>query len=361
MRILYITRKYPPSIGGMQRLSHQLVTHLSAYAKVHAITWGGHQRWLPWFLVRALVQGWRLAREVDILHAGDPLVAPVVALLAARHRKPSVVNIHGLDLTFSFPGYQAFIPRLLRYFTRVVCISRMVYDEAIRRGLPPERCRIIHPGLDMPVALPAREAARAFVTTRWGVSLAGRQLWLTVGRLIPRKGIVWFCAQVLPRLQDADGWVYLVAGEGPEGRRLRDEIARHGLADRVILLGRVSDAELRQLYVGADAFIMPNIPQPNDREGFGLVAIEAAAHGTPVLAAWVDGVQEAIIEGRSGYLLPARDAVAWAAFLRRCLAQPSLLEELRSSAPLAVAEHFSWDKIASRYMEVFREALNDTR
>lgn len=359
MRILFVTRKYPPSIGGMQRLSYQLVMRLSAYADVHAITWGGSQRWLPWFLLYALVKGHQLARNVDILHAGDPLVAPVVALLAACYRKPAVVNVHGLDLIFSFPGYQTLMPHLLRRFTRIVCISRAVYDQAVQRGLTPERCRVIYPGLDPPASLPPREAARAFVAMRWGVSLTGRQLWLTVGRLVPRKGIVWFCDKVLPGLRHTDDWVYLVAGEGPEEQRIREVIAAHGLSRRIVLLGRISDKELTQLYAGADAFIMPNIPQPHDCEGFGLVAIEAAAHGTPVLAARLEGIQEAVIEGKSGYLLPARDARAWITFLRRCLVQPSLLEELRSIAPLAVAERFSWEKIALRYIEVFQEAANE--
>lgn len=361
IQILFITRKYPPSIGGMQRLSYQLVTHLRAYADVHTITWGGSQRWLPWFLLRALVQGWRLARDVDVLHAGDPLVAPVVAFLAALYRKPTVVNVHGLDLTFNFPGYQALMRRLLRRFTRVVCISQMAYEEALRRGLAAERCRIIHPGLDLPIALPEREATRAAIAARFGVTLVGRQVWLTVGRLVPRKGVVWFCDEVLPRLRDSAGWLYLVAGEGPEERRLRAVIGTRGLTGRVILLGRVSDTELTQLYTAADAFIMPNIPQPHDREGFGLVAIESAAHGTPVIAARLEGIQDAVVEGESGYFLPAQDVEAWSVFLRRCLNFPQVLEDLRPRALRAVAERFGWDKMALRYIDVIHEAVDEAR
>lgn len=357
LRILCITRKYPPSVGGMQRLSYQLITHLRAHADVRAITWGKSQRWLPWFLLYALVKGWRWGRDVDVLHAGDPLVAPVVALLAARYRKPAIVNVHGLDLTFNFPGYQALMPRLLRRFTRVVCISQMTLNEALRRGLAPERCRLIYPGLEPPAVLPDRGAARTFVASRWGIELAGRQLWLTVGRLVPRKGVVWLVDEVLPRLRDVGDWLYLVAGEGPEEQRLRAALATHGLGEHVIPLGRVSDAELTQLYVAADAFLMPNIPQPHDREGFGLVAIEAAAHGTPVLAARLEGIQDAVIEGESGLLIPAQDAAAWETALRRCLAGPQGLAELRLRAPRAVMARFGWDSMSLRYMEVFQEAV----
>lgn len=359
MRVLFVSRKYPPSIGGMQRLSYQFVANVGAQAEICAITWGGSQRWLPWFLLYALIQGWRQAHKVDVLHAGDPLVAPVVALLAACYRKPSVVNVHGLDLTFNFPGYQFLMPRLLRRFTRVVCISQMTYDEALRRGLAPERCRIIYPGLEIPAALPPRKAARTYIARRFGVAVEGQRIWLTVGRLVPRKGVVWFCDKVLPRLQDTTGWLYLVAGEGPEEQRLRAVIATRGLTKRVILLGRVRDADLSHLYAAADAFIMPNIPQPHDCEGFGLVAIEAAAHGTPVLAARLEGIQDAVIEGESGYFLPAQDAEAWVTFLRRCLTSPQMLEDLRPRAPQAVAERFGWDITVQRYLEVFREAMDE--
>lgn len=359
LRILFVTRKYPPSVGGMQRLSYQLIVHLRAHAEVQAITWGGSQAWLPWFLLRALVQGWHQARGVDVLHAGDPLVALVVVLLAARYRKPAVVNVHGLDLTFNFPGYQVLLPRLLHRFTRVVCISQLTYEEALRRSLSPERCRIIYPGLELPAAVPSREAARAYIAEHLRIPLAERQLWLTVGRLVPRKGVVWFCDEVLPRLQDAADWLYLVAGEGPEERRLRTIIAGRCLGGHVIPLGRVSDADLTQLYAAADAFIMPNIPQPHDREGFGLVAIEAAGHGLPVIAARLEGIQDAVIEGESGYLLPAQNAEDWAALLRRFLASPRELEELRPRAPQAVVECFGWDKMVMRYVEVFHEAVTE--
>jgi len=359
MRVLYITRKYPPAVGGMQRLSFQLVGHLKRYTEVRAITWGRSQWLLPWFLFRALMQGLVQAREVDLLHAGDPLVAPVVWLLGRLYHLPTVVNVHGLDLTFNFPGYQAFMPRLLRRFTRVVCISEATYAEALARGLAPERCRMIHPGADLPDQLPERSLARAYIASRLGISLNQQQVWLTVGRLVPRKGAVWFCEQVLPRLREATDFVYLIVGDGPEAARVRDRVARPDLAGRVFWLGRVSDAELHQLYAGADAFIMPNIPQPHDREGFGLVAVEAAMHHLPVIAARLEGIQDAVIEGKTGYLLPPAEAPAWADFLRHCLAEPQRLESLRADARAAVVERFGWDRMAQRYLDLYREIVQE--
>jgi glycosyltransferase involved in cell wall biosynthesis len=341
----------------MQRLSYHFVKYVGKLADIHAIVWRGSQVWLPWFLLCALVQGLIQVRRTDVLHAGDPLVAPVVWLLARLYRKPAVVSVHGLDLTFGFPGYQMLIPWLLRRFTRVVCISRATYLEALNRGLLPERCRIIYPGMDIPEHIPSRAEARAYLEARLGVPLSKRQVWLTVGRLVPRKGVAWFCEKVLPELRVAGNFIYLVAGDGPEAPRLRNLVTELGLAEYVRLLGRVDDAELTFLYTGADAFIMPNIPQLYDHEGFGLVAIEAAAHGLPVIAARLEGIQDAVIEGTSGYLLPPQNVEAWMNCLRRCLVESQILERLRFCAREAVSARFRWDNIAECYLAVFREAL----
>jgi len=359
LRILFITRKFPPSVGGMERLSYQLITHLRAHVDMRAITWGRSQCLLPWFLLRALIQGLVQARDVNLIHAGDPLVAPVVLILSRLYRLPTVVNVHGLDLTFNFPGYQVLMPRLLCRFTRVVCISQTTYIEALARGIAPERCRIIHPGVNIPETLLPRAEARFLIELLLGTSLKGKQIWLTVGRLVARKGVAWFCEQVLPHLRETGGFIYLIAGDGPEASRLRAIVNALGLKGCVYLLGRVSDADLSVLYTGADAFIMPNIPQPHDLEGFGLVAVESAAYGLPVIAARLDGIQDAVIEGASGYLLPPQDARAWVAFLRRCLAEPQMLEELRSRAQDAVRERFSWDKILGHYLTLFHEVLTE--
>ncbi len=380
LSILFISRKHPPSVGGMQRLSYQLVTHMRARATVQTITCGGSQLALPLFLVAAFLRGLFLARRVQVIHAGDPLVTPVALALARLYRLPVVVTVHGLDITFNFPGYQALVPPLVRRCDHVICISAGTHADAIARGIAPERCSIIYPGLDAPAEAPSREVARARIEALLGEPIAGRTLWLTVGRLVPRKGVAWFIEHVLPRVHEAASpgesaasqgksealqgksealpFAYLVVGDGPEMPRLRALVAELGLADRVYLLGRLSDADLVQVYAGADVFIMPNIPQPNDREGFGIVAIEAAVHGLPVIGARLEGIPDAVIEGESGVLLPPGDAGAWSAFLQRTLAEPALLDDLRGCAQAAVLERFGWDRMAEAYERVFREAMS---
>ena len=83
------------------------------------------------------------------------------------------------------------------------------------------------------------------------------------------------------------------------------------MADRTHLLGAVSDAEREDLLRGADLFIQANVRVPGDMEGFGLVTIEAAVRGTPVLASGIEGIRDAVIDGETGTLLPTQDPDRW--------------------------------------------------
>lgn len=358
LRVLFITRKYPPSVGGMERLSYRLVENMRKRAEVYVIAWSRTQIGLPWFLICALIRGLRIARKVDIVHAGDPLVGLVVWFLGRLYHLPIVVNVHGLDLVFKFPFYRALVSRLLRQFSRVVCISHAVCLKSLELGLEFDQCRVIHPGIDIPKEIPGKDLAREHIETWLGKPLDRRQIWLTVGRLIPRKGVAWFCEQVLPRLQSLDRVIYLIVGTGPEAQHIREIIYRFDLANHVYLLGFVDDERLSWLYAGADAFIMPNIPQPNDMEGFGMVAIEAAVHGLPVIAARLDGIPDAVIEGESGYLLPPGDVRAWVDFLEYCLTFPPLLQNLRSRAQHMAIYRFGWDRIIESYLKLYHEIVD---
>jgi phosphatidylinositol alpha-1,6-mannosyltransferase len=117
---------------------------------------------------------------------------------------------------------------------------------------------------------------------------------------------------------------YLVAGVGAEEEPLRAAAQRLGLSDRVHLLGRVDDQAREQLLHGADLFVQPNVAVPGDMEGFGLVVVEAALRGLPVVAADLEGIKDAVVPDVTGLLLPSGDAAAWVETVTRLLVDPQL-------------------------------------
>jgi phosphatidyl-myo-inositol dimannoside synthase len=187
-----------------------------------------------------------------------------------------------------------------------------------------------------------------------GPVIRGRKVLLTVGRLIERKGVVHFLTDIMPRLlaQRTD-ICYLIVGEGPQRDLIETRIASLHLGDHVALLGRVDDDTLRAAYHVSDLFVMPNIPVQNDIEGFGLVALEAAAAGRYVVASRLDGIPEAIVPGQNGTLIDPLDSEAYVDSILDLLADDERREELGRKAREFVRDKYSWDIIARRYLQVF--------
>ncbi len=155
----------------------------------------------------------------------------------------------------------------------------------------------------------------------------------------------------MPRLPD--DVIYVVVGEGPDRETIERAAAASGVGHRVRMLGEVSRELLAAAYRSADLFAMPNVPVEGDIEGFGLVALEAAAAGLPVVASALEGIADAIQHGGNGLLVPAGDTDAWAGAVSDVLA---LSREERQAMGQAfarfTAETYAWSATAARYLNV---------
>lgn len=323
--LLFVTRKFPPSVGGMETLAASAWRALERQpVRAGLVALGGRQWWLPLFVPWAALRivAARLRRPGTVVLCGDALLQtllwPVLRLTGTRH----ATMVMGLDLTWRVAPYQWCLRRALRSARRVIAISSATADVARARGIAADRVAVLR--LAVPVPVPAvtpaeRAAARAALCERFG--LPQRTLLLvSVSRLVRRKGMRWFVEAVLPRREDAS---LLIAGSGPEHEGVAAAIAARGLAGRCRLLGAVDDATRELLLRGGDAFVQPNLPVAGDMEGFGLVAIEAAARGALVVAADLEGLKDAVLPGTTGLLLPPGDAAAWTATLAALAADPA--------------------------------------
>jgi glycosyltransferase involved in cell wall biosynthesis len=159
-------------------------------------------------------------------------------------------------------------------------------------------------------------------------------------------------ANVLPGLPD--GIALKIAGT------VWDEAERGALdADRVAHLGPLPQAELAALMAEAICVVVPNIPVDRGHfEGFGLVAVEAAAAGGVVLASRLDGLTDAVIDGETGFLLPPADAAAWIAKIGEIAAwSEAERTAFRETARRRSAEVFAWSRVARQTLAVYRSAL----
>ena len=274
---LFVTRKFPPKVGGMETFSAgvwRTVEGMSPDARL--IANGGIQWRLVWWLPVALARIAVLVsrREVGVVLIGDALTYAAVSPLLHLTRTPHATLVMGLDITWANRAYRAVAHRSLRRAPSVIAISKATAETAAQvAGVDPDCIHVVRLGVPVPEATNDRRVARKALH-RWLRVPDDHAVVVTVGRLVRRKGARWFVDEVLPELPP--GTVFVVAGEGPERTGVVDAAARRGVADRVRVLGRVSDGERELLFRGADIFVQPNVRVPNDMEGFGLVTIEAA-------------------------------------------------------------------------------------
>jgi glycosyltransferase involved in cell wall biosynthesis len=296
----------------METLAAATARALEAPFDLTVLSLGRSQRHLVWWLpvTAARVRAAAKRRRVDLVIFGDALTYCALRPLMGAALPDHMVMVMGLDMTYARGWYQRLVRRTLPRAPRVVAISAATAAAAIERGVAPERLHVVAPGVLEPGRWPRRDTGSGTrLRHRLGVDPQTTVL-LTLGRLVPRKGVRWFLSEVMRALPD--DVVYVVAGSGPDEVAIRDAVATLGAAGtRVMILGQVDDQLRDALFTGADLFVMPNIVVPGDMEGFGLVAIEAAAAGALVIASALEGIGDAVIDGETGVLVAAGDARAF--------------------------------------------------
>jgi phosphatidylinositol alpha-1,6-mannosyltransferase len=272
------------------------------------------------------------------------------------------VFVHGLDLVVDHPLYQSLFLPSIRVADAIVANSRHTADLAAARGVSQDRIHVVNPGVE----LPAERADGAAFRERHG--LGRRPILLSVGRLVARKGIAEFVERsfqsVLAEVPDA---CFVVVGEEPRqaagrssGTRQTIERAaeRAGASRSIVLLGSIDDVELAQAYVAADAFVFPVLDLPGDVEGFGMVALEAAAHDTPTVAFSVGGVADAV-SPRSGLLVAPGDYAGFAKSVLRILKRQ--VSELDAASCRRYAADNDWGRFGRQLLNVVDAAIANHR
>ena len=379
LRILYVSHSFPlpgqplSNVGGMQRVATGLHAALARHPEVELsqlvleTSWKDTPRTVPLFMARLLRALPRAVREhrPDVVLFSSMVTAALTVAVGRRIAREGALAAAipvGRDVTLPTPGYQPFVRRVFRSLDLVFPISRATADECLARGAEPERVHVVPCGVDTELFSPPRDRrhARLELLRAIGETPAtipdDALLLVSVGRHQERKGFQWFADQVMPRLP-ADVH-YLVTGEGPMTPQIQAAIDRNALHGRARLLGKVSEEMLRTLYRGADLFVMPNIHVPGDIEGFGVVMLEAGLCGMPVVAADLEGISDVVREGENGHLVPSRDADAFARAVLRYRGDAQGVAEAARRAARHTARSFSWDGIADRFLEAFRERLS---
>lgn len=325
--ILIVTRNLPPLVGGMERLNWHIADELSRDNKVTLISHSAAKKLapqnvkfykaplspLPFFLILSFIRAFWicLTQPVDTLFAGSGLTAPIVVILAKIFRKKSVVYIHGLDIGTSNKVYNLCWVPLIRHADQVIANSSPTYELCLKKSIVKSKLSIIHPGVTYP---PKPRNEKTIQSLREKYNLNDKKVLISVGRLTERKGMNEFIDLCLSKVVNVlPDTVLIIIGDTPNKSLNKDlqskeliltTAKKHKLTNNIIFTGNIRDDDvLANFYYLADLHVFPVKHIAHDPEGFGMVAIEAAAHGTPTVAFATGGIVDAVKQNYSGLLI----------------------------------------------------------
>jgi phosphatidylinositol alpha-1,6-mannosyltransferase len=370
MAVLIVTWNFPPRRGGIEDLIRNLCEGLKKRHHVwvitaHAPSTVSEDRVFraPWpglmpFAFYALWRGARLLRqksEIDVIYGGSVMVTPLVLILARLFGRRAMVQAHGLDLVYRSTLYQSLCVRWIQFCDRIIANSQYTAFLAIHKGVRPDLVSVIPPGVH-----PERFAGPVRVeATKKQFGLEGRRVILFVGRLAKRKGVKEFIQKSLPKIVEGvpAACLAVVGGNPSDSLTEREDVLRDingaisetGLTDHVRLLGRVADSELIGLYQACDVAVLPALDIADDVEGFGIVLLEAAAAGKPVVATGVGGIPDAVEDGRSGILAGPGNYGGLSRSIIDLLTDEEKRLAMGVYARRRVQQKFAWDRVVSAY------------
>jgi len=352
--IWLVSRKWPPAMGGMETYAHRLAAELATCAAVRRSVLPGRPDGSPPGAVRLVAFGLATALRLlttrfrpDVVHVSDMASWPLALAARLRSRRTALVlSAHGTDVSYprrgglrgrAYGGY-------LRLGARLLPGAAVIANSAATAAAAAE-CG--HG--DVAVVRLAADAGPA------GTPASPTRV-LFAGRLLPMKGCGWFAREVLPRLPED----MTLAVAGTLGDASEAEILNR---PRVEYLGRLDPTDLRAAFAGSLCVVVPNVHGADGRfEGFGLVALEAAAAGGVVLAADHGGLPDAVRDGVTGFLLPPGDAAAWADAVVRIRGWSDARRAgFLRGAQAVVRRDYGWHRVARETLAVYRAAAAGTR
>lgn len=358
MKILFITRKYPPTKGGMEKVAYDLYNHLSEIEDVILVKWGGSNKWLPLVLPSILIRSILilLTNKVDVIYLQDGLLSPLGVFLKL-FRIPIVITIHGLDITYRNKGYQFVVPSCVAQLDNVICISQATKNECMHRGISKDKLSIVPNGIsdDFFIENKTKEQLKEKLSNELNINLTDKKIILSVGRLVERKGLHWFVENIIPIIKkERQDFVYLIVGDGIFKEKIESIIYQKRLQEDVIMLGKVDGGVLKLLYNIANIFVMPNIPVKGDMEGFGIVLLEAASCGVPIVASELEGIKDAIENKKNGILVEPYSVNQFVDNIIYLLKNPDEYKRIWNNSRDYTLNNYQWDNISKKYINIFQ-------
>lgn len=368
-RIYLLTWDFPPAKGGIQRWMYELARRLpdadvTVFAPASAETGdvdqtlGAHMRRLrgsrrgsvPWVFVLTLAVLWRsLLKRPDLILCGHVVTTPAAMLMQKLLRIPYILFVHGVEIRGR--RWRRPIDIALRRADLVLANSAFTRQCVIDRDVRPDRIRILNPGVDPSLfVIPRGRSAE----DRGGATI------LSVSRLDEHYKGHDTMLHALPLVRAKCPDVrYVIVGNGVLREYLQNLARSLGVADVVDFVGEVPDERLPAMYFDCDVFVqLSREDRTGGVEGFGIVCLEAAAAGKPVIAGASGGLLSAVSDGETGLLVNPGDPAAVADAVVSILTDRVYAARLGRAGRERVDRELTWDAMASSARRIIEDLLD---
>ena len=367
MRIWLIAENWAPKVGGIERYLFGIASHLdehevtvfapfdssrdARFAQGKPLQASRFQVIRKRFSWKPLRPAWLplyffLSRKAqherpDFIICGKALLEGRIARLLKKHLNiPYIVCTYGMEISTwkSRERIRKQLVSVLQDAKAVLYINEQTKQELRELGVEESKMKALYPGIDaashIAPANPEETLARMGVRSPYV---------LTVARLVPRKGVddlIRAFAMITSRS------LLVIAGDGPERVHLEKLAKKLGVDAK--FLGAISDEDLLALYSRAELFALTPKELPGDYEGFGIVYLEAALFGLPVIGTKTGGVAGAVQDGMTGILAKPNNPKSIAEALQKLLADNALSTAYGQAGKERVLQEFTWEKTIKR-------------
>jgi glycosyltransferase involved in cell wall biosynthesis len=294
----------------------------------------------------------------SLIHAHFGIEGVSALPLAAELEIPLVTTFHGFDATLKTramlgsPAYFRY-PLLRRKLARegdlFLCASAFIRQRLLAMGFPEARTHIHYIGVDCRAIRPREDSEEQPVI-------------LHVARLVEVKGTSYLLRAFAALARRYDSVKLVIIGEGPLRRRLQALAASLGMHDRVEFLGALPHADVLSWARKAAMLVLPGIRTSTGREeGLGIVLLEAAATGLPIIGSRVGGIPECILDGRTGFLVPERDEHALAQRMTELLDDPLRRRQMGIAGRALVERQFDIHRQTEALESLYDSLVGEAR
>ena len=292
---------------------------------------------VPWLFVSLWVHLFKMRKSYDIVQANWLIPQGIVQSFL---KMPYIVTGHGADVTSLNHGLLKKLKRrCLKNAWGVTAVSQPLMDvlDGIYKN---ENQAVISMGCDTSLFGRQYREENYF-------GQGNQKVLLFVGRLAEKKGVCY----AIEAMRNVENAMLVIAGDGPlreELQRQADKVMRE-TGKKIVFLGAKTHEELKKIYASADLFVMPSITaKDGDKEGFGLVILEAFASGLPIVASRSGGITDIVKDGVNGFLVEEKDVSDMAEQIDRLLKDEEIYNKMQIEAKKS-AQQYDYRQIAARY------------